>query len=204
MKKFLVFLTVVLCGLTLSVKAISLPEVTDHEKVTIYLFRGSGCGHCFDALTYFYQNASKYSDYIDIKIYEVWHNETNSELKAEIEKLFNEHNPDSNPVPYIVVGDSYSLQGFGASSGEAIIEAALTEYQNAKYKDVVAKTINDKKLKVTAETLNEAAEAEGVTADVKTEETKEKGKYDSLIIIAIFAAIIGGVAALVFSNRKND
>ncbi len=208
MKRLLVFLAIVACALTFSVKAISLPEVTDHEKVTVYMFRGSGCGHCYDALTFFYQNLGKYSDYIEFKAYEVWQNENNTELKFDIEKQFNEHDPEHNPVPYIVVGDSYTLQGFGASSGNAIIEAALNEYQNPKYKDVVAKTIKDKKYKVTAETLEEAATAEGINASTiakqDEEQSKEKGKYDALIIVAIFVAVIGGVVALMFSNRKND
>ena len=67
MKKLLIAL---LCIFSLNVTnvladEIELPEVTDHEKVVIYIFRGQGCSHCFDALTYFNDEASKYSDYFE-------------------------------------------------------------------------------------------------------------------------------------------
>ena len=73
MKK--VFLTV-LVALSLifipNVKADEdLPVITDHEKVTIYLFRSNGCGHCQDFVDYFARNYYQYQDYFEIVTYEV-------------------------------------------------------------------------------------------------------------------------------------
>lgn len=205
MKKFLLAVAAIVALMVVNVKAIELPEVTDHEKVTIYIFRGHGCSHCYDAIEYLYQNAEKYSDYIDVKLYEVWYNENNRELKTQVELKFNENDPERNPVPYIVIGDSYTVQGFGSKTGDEMITAALKEYQNKKYKDVVASILKKQKIDVTVETLAQAAEQEGVTANAKqtTESTKEGSKKDTIISIGIIIFLIGGTAALVLSTRKN-
>ena len=57
MKKYIVLLISIVGVLFMSnVKAekIELPEKTDHEIVKVYLFRGAGCSHCYDFLTYFH------------------------------------------------------------------------------------------------------------------------------------------------------
>lgn len=56
MKKVVLSILVALCLLIMpNAKAadIELPTLTDHEKVTVYLFRSSGCSHCQDFIEYF-------------------------------------------------------------------------------------------------------------------------------------------------------
>lgn len=199
MKKFLLSIAIVASLLLTNVKAIELPEVTDHEKVTIYIFRGHGCSHCYDALTYFYENASKYSEYLEIKSYEVWNDSTNRDLMLDVAESLGD---EASGVPYIVIGDSYSTAGFGTKTGEELVEKALEEYQNKKYKDIVAKYA--KKGEYNAETLAEACEQEGIpdTTETSNQKSTSSGKYDGWIITGILIVVLGGTAALILSNRK--
>ena len=80
MKKFIVlFIGVITLLFATNVKAskIELPKKTDHEKVKVYLFRGAGCSHCYDFLTYFADKYETYDDYFEIVTYESWNNSTN-------------------------------------------------------------------------------------------------------------------------------
>ena len=47
-------------------------------KVNVYLFRGSSCGHCFDAVKFFASIAKDYQDKFNLISYEVWGNKDNS------------------------------------------------------------------------------------------------------------------------------
>lgn len=211
MKKFIVlFIGVITLLFATNVKAskIELPEKTDHEKVKVYLFRGAGCSHCYDFLTYFADKYETYDDYFEIVTYESWNNSTNQNLMFAVKKIVGEE--ENGAVPFIVVGDDYHLLGFGDDSGEEIINAALEAYQDKKYTDIVAKAIKSNKLKPTAETISETATSEGIKPEnqsttAKTEEnySKDNNKIsDGAVIAIVFSVIILGFAGLVFISRK--
>lgn len=196
MKKLLISLVCLLSLSFFSVNALSIPEKTDHGKVTINIFRGSGCSHCYEALEYFNENISTYSDYIEIRVYETWKDTDNASLfQAVAEKL----NDEAGGVPYIVVGNSYHEAGFASSMGEDIIQAALDEYENDEYVDVVAQVAES--MTSNATTLEEACIEEGILTGETSESTEEKGN-DALVIIGIFAVVIGGFTALMICSRK--
>ena len=199
MKKFLGVMIVTLTALFLvgSASAIEKPKVTDHEKINVYIFRGSGCSHCYDALTYLYGLDGEYDDYFKVVTYEVWGNQNNSALaKAVATKLGDEF----GGVPYIVIGNK-SFAGFGSSTGTEIIETALEAYKNKKYKDVVASVIKSGNYDVVSQALSEAAYEEGIT-EVVPPKVEEEKKDDTWVVLAVFVVIIGGFGALIYSSRK--
>lgn len=203
MKKYLVLLITIISFAFMTscnAKTISLPEKTNHEKVTVYLFRGKGCSHCADFLTYFSSRYKKYEDYFEIVAYESWNNEDNQKLMLAIKEQLGEEANGS--VPFIVIGSDYHLSGFGSKAGEEIINAALEAYQDKNYTDIVAKTSKSEKINPTKETLLEAAAAEDI---IKLDETGEvkKGLSDGAIIGIIFGVIIIGFAGLVIFSRKD-
>lgn len=181
------------------VNAIEKPEVTDHEKVTIYLFRGEGCGHCQNAISYFLSLGDEYKDYIEVKAYEVWKNQNNSALAADVAAAVGTEY--TGGVPLIVVGEKY-IGGFGQNSGEELVNYALEYYQDKDYKDVVKEKLKEKDYDETQETLNEAAISEGLTSEIQAPDAETSGKYDTLIIVSIFAVLIGGFAALIVIGKK--
>jgi len=196
MKKFLISLICVFSLITMPVKAeeIELPEVTDHEKVTIYIFRGKGCGFCYNSLVYFNEIAKDYADYFEVKTYEVWNSQENSELLAAVASA---NEDELGGVPYIVIGDSYSTVGFLKEWGEEIIETALKEYQNKDYVDLVAEIAKEHP-DAEETTLKEACIEEGII----TQGGEKAAANDTVIILSIFAVVIVGVTALVLFSRK--
>ena len=192
MKKVFGLITILLSCFVLNVKAVDLPKVTDHEKVTIYIFRGHGCSHCYEALEYFHDNIDTYADYFEVKAYEVWNNNDNSTLMNDVaDKLGDE----VGGVPYIVVGDNYSVNGFSKSLATEIIDAALKEYENKDYTDIVKQLAkgNDSLKK---ESLETACKEEGIIVDPKDT------ARDGIIICIIFVVVLGGGAGLIALARK--
>ena len=213
MKKYIILIIAVLGLLIIpnvSAAKIDLPEKTDHEKVKVYLFRGAGCSHCYDFLTYFVDVFKDYEDYFEIVSYESWKDSTNQKLMLAVKKVVGEE--ENAAVPFIVIGKNYHLLGFGANSGEEIINEALKAYQDKKYTDIVAKAIKDEKITPNAQTVAKAANSEGIK--VKSEYLEEegiteennmktkKGLSDGVVIGIVFAVILLGFGGLVLISRK--
>ena len=142
---------------------------------------------------------NNYEDYFEIVAYESWNNSENQKLMLAVKELVGEK--ADGGVPFIVIGNSYHLVGFGKSSGEEIINKALEAYQDKKYTDIVAKTIKDEKVSPTAETIVEAAEKEGIEVKNGTKKAS-KGISDKAVIGIVFSALILGFVGLVFMSRK--
>jgi len=179
------------------VKAIEKPDVTDHEKVTIYIFRGEGCGHCQHAISYFYSSGDEYADYLEVKTYEVWKNANNASLATDVAKEVGTE--FTGGVPLIVVGEKY-VGGFGDGTGEELVQYALDYYQDDEYKDVVKEMLANKTYDETLETLEEAAISEGLISSSQNDQ--DGGKYDVLIIVGIFVVLIGGFTGLIIAGKK--
>ena len=96
----------------------------DKNKVNVYLFRGSSCGHCLDAVVYFSSIVGEFGQYFNLKSYEVWANSDNSDLK---QKVANKLDDEVNGVPYIVIGNK-SWSGFTESYGDEMKEVIKEQY----------------------------------------------------------------------------
>jgi len=167
-----------------------LPPKTNHEKVSLYIFRGDECPHCQDAIRYLYNNIKPYNDYIEVKTYETWKNANNKTLFDDIIQKFGK---EKSGVPFIVIGDSYYFEGYNSNGGD-FIKVALDEYKNDEYKDLVKETIEENKyenLKMT--TLQEAATEEGIA-------TENNGLF---IMLGVFAAVIIGVGVFLVATKEN-
>jgi len=111
------------------------------EKANIYLFRGSGCSHCYEFLTYLEAMTEEYGKYFNVISYEVWNHENNKKLLAKVAKKLGD---TTGGVPYIVIG-KHSWAGYSESLNEEIYEAIQEEYKNKNKNDIVTKVVNYKK-----------------------------------------------------------
>lgn len=149
-------------------KSIDLGDYSDSkDKVNVYLFRGSSCSHCFDAVVYFANIAKEYGQYFNLKAYEVWQNEDNSNLmKSVADKLGDE----VNGVPYIVIGKK-TWSGFTDSYGEEMKKEIKEQYDkdSSKRYDIM-KHINSK-------------ESSSTSSDV----------IALIVILLVVGAITGGI-----------
>ena len=146
----------------------------DDAKVTVYVFRGSTCSHCLEAMAHFASIYSDYSDKIDIETYEVWSNDDNASLMESVASALG---TEAEGVPFIVIGEKY-FSGYSSTLDEDIASAIETAYEDDEYTDLV-KTV-----------------AEG------GEVTSKEDSGDTAIIIAILVVVIGGCGALVYFSRK--
>lgn len=197
MKKFLIILVTVFSLFTVSnVQAkITLPEKTDHEKVNVYLFWSSTCSNCHNLIKYFASKADEYTDYFEIVTYQVNNNANNSALSNAIAEQVGE-NPGY--VPLVVIGNSYSVLGWGDELGETITKEALKAYQDDDYTDIVAKKVEDEKLDVQTTSFKDTCTAIGVKYGANAE-SKLNGK---VVICFISAVVLLGAGGLVVVSKK--
>lgn len=174
------------------VKAETLPEVTDHEKVKIYIFRGNGCPHCETAVVEFYELGDKYDDYLEVVSYEVWENSDNSLLASAVAKSLG-HNLTG--VPFLVVGDKYYANGMQDGVLESLVQDALEFYQKDDYKDMVKEEIKKGNYPGIEElTVKEVYEAKYAKNEDDTNNT--------WVVATIFVVLIAGFAGLVYVGKK--
>lgn len=201
MKKVVLSIVVALCLLIMpNAKADEdLPTITDHEKVTVYLFRASGCSHCQDFIEYFADNYYQYQDYFEIVTYEVSSADNYNLMLAAKERNGQE---EDGSVPYIVIGNTFDQLGFG-TDGTEVIEAALAAYEDVSYSDVVKEIIKDEDLNPSATSLEEAADYYGFDmAGFDNNSAEEKGLSDGAVVAIIFGILILGFGGLVIYSRK--
>ena len=168
MKKFLgILITLMLCALPLTIKAVTaddekinvgeyktmnLTEILTEEgievkykdyketddQVTIYLFRGNGCGYCRAFLTFLNDNLEELGKYIKVVGFEVWYDEANSDLLSKVSAFLG---TNAGGVPYIIIGDQV-FPGYASSYDEGI-RAAITSLYDSKDRYDVFEAYND-------------------------------------------------------------
>ena len=201
MKKYIITLLIALfVAFVPTAKAVEVPEKTDHEVVKINLFWASWCSHCHDFIEYFSDKYADYSDYFEIVTYLVDTDNGRNEENGALMQAAAEYFDEDAAYPLIVVGDNYHQLGFG-SDGSNIIKAALDEYQNEDYVDIVTELIAKEKVNPEVKDFEYACS----TAKVKCSGAKETKKIsDGVVIGIIFGVIILGFGGLIIYSNKKD
>lgn len=103
------------------------------DKITIYLFRGNGCGYCNNFLKFLNDNINEYGKYFNLVSYEVFGNQNNASLLTEVSTFMG---GAVTTVPYIVIGEEV-FSGFSEqSNGDAIKKAIKDLYESKDRYDV--------------------------------------------------------------------
>lgn len=164
-------------ALVLFIPVMASVKADTKEKITVYFFRGEGCPHCAEAEEFFADLAKddEYSNYYNLKDYEVWYDEKNS---AFMEKVAKALDTEVTGVPFIVIGDKY-FSGYSASMSENIKDTIKTAYEDKEYTDVVASVENGKEVKKNKE---------------------ESSPLIPIIIVSVIA--VGTIAGLIFLTKE--
>lgn len=145
------------------------------DQVTIYLFRGKGCSHCYEFLEYVSSKLIKeYGDKIKVVTYEVWNNKNNSKLMQKVSDYFKD---DASGVPYIVIGKK-TFNGYAESMNDDLKEAIDNLYDSEERFDVFDK----------------------IDLSKETEETEKESDSTLTIVFIIFAA--AAIIALIVTSIK--
>ena len=102
----------------------------DNNAITIYLFRGKGCGYCRAYLEFMNSITDEYGKYFKMESYEVWNDSTNANLMQEVSNYLGE---PAGGVPYIIIGDKV-FGGYSSTYNDAIKEAITKLYDTKKSK----------------------------------------------------------------------
>ena len=182
LRKVLLLVLVSLLVLPLTVFAEGEEETTEtaeqSKEVIVYFFRGEGCSHCAEAEAWFESIEEEYGSKFEIKDYETWYNEENSELMGRVAKARKEED-SATGVPYIIIGDQ-SWIGFDQSYEQEMIDKIKALYDvdvNSRYD--IMKLLTDEE---------------------KKEEKKDNDIGSLLVVILIF----GGIGTGVYFARKSS
>lgn len=146
------------------------------DKVNVYIFRGSTCSHCLDAVAHFASIAKDQGKYFNVKTYEVWSNSDNNDLMNDAANEIGDS--EVSGVPYIVIGKK-SWSGYAASYDDEMMKEIKSEYNKDKSKryDVI-KAVNGEA----------TGEKSSIAGDV--------------ISVVIIIAVIGLITYGIISARK--
>ena len=100
-------------------------DYTENSKqATIYLFRGQGCSHCQEFLTFLSELTKEYGEYFKVVAFETWNDNANITLMQEVAKSLG---TEAGGVPFIVIGDQ-AFPGYASSYDDQIITAITNLY----------------------------------------------------------------------------
>ena len=119
---------------------------TDNQ-ITIYMFRGNGCGYCKNFLTFLSSIVPEYGKYFKLESYEVWYNKNNNKLFKEVAEFLEQ---DSTGVPFIIIGDQV-FPGYASQYDDAIKQTILALYNSSERYDILVEV---EKAKEAAEKAN--------------------------------------------------
>ena len=133
MKKKIVLLLIVMLSFVMVPLS---TQAKSNDKITIYMFRGKGCGYCRSFLNFLSSINPEYGKYFELKSYEVWYDENNGELMSKISTFLEQ---EAGGVPYIIIGDKV-FAGYASSYDDQIKTAIKNLYETKKSKryDVMA------------------------------------------------------------------
>lgn len=100
------------------------------DQITIYMFRGQGCGYCKKFLTFLNSIMDEYGEYFKVETYEVWQDADNAELMQNVASFLGKK---AEGVPFIIIGDK-TFNGYSESYNEDI-KSAIKELYDTKKED---------------------------------------------------------------------
>ena len=181
MKKFLLTLLMLTSLVVLPIK------VNAEDTIRVYLFRGSTCSHCEDALEYINNHREEIPENVEIVTYEVWDNDQNAELMDTVADTLEVDKTDNYGTPFFVVGSEY-IKGYGTGTWEELFDIVSDYKENGGYEDVVANTIEEERFDVEALTLDDLYSEPSMVA--------------TIIVYCVFGAIVLGFIAMIVFSRK--
>ncbi len=113
------------------------PDYTEKDdQITIYMFRGKGCGYCRAFLTYLNSITKDYGDKFKIRTYAInFHGDMHPENTELIDAVSNYLGQPWEGVPYIIIGDQV-FPGYIADWNENITKAIDSLYASDNRYDV--------------------------------------------------------------------
>jgi ABC-type glycerol-3-phosphate transport system substrate-binding protein len=101
------------------------PAQKETAPTTLYFFYGEECPHCHNVMPFINNMTKKYPD-VDIRLLEIWHNETNQQI---YQQAFIDAGATPAGVPAVVFGKSVLI---GEREIPAKLEGLIQDYLKKK------------------------------------------------------------------------
>ena len=162
-------------------------KVNAEDTIRVYLFRGSTCSHCEDALEYINNHREEIPENVEIVTYEVWDNDQNAELMDTVADTLEVDKTDNYGTPLFVVGSEY-IKGYGTGTWEELFDIVSDYKENGGYEDVVAATSREYGLDIEEELLDDLY--------------REPSPIATIIVYCVFGVIVLGFIVMIFFSRR--
>ena len=184
MKKFYCLLIIFLCFI------VGPKSVMATNDVNIYIFRGSTCSHCEEALSYIKEHRDEIPENVNIITYEVWDNQNNQKLEQAVAKRLgiDTTNDKEFGVPFIVIGEEYLTGYEGLVTFNKIVSLAEKAKEDSEYKDIVEDEASKISVKLKSYTFEELYAGPNKTV--------------TIIAYSILGAVIIGFLGMIIFSRK--
>lgn len=153
------------------------------DQITIYLFRGNGCGYCRNFLTFLNSIIDDYGQYFKVVSFEVWYDQNNVNLMSDVASALN---TTASGVPFIIIGKNV-FPGYNDDYSEQIKQAIVDEYKSSERYDIFEDMLK-------------------IANNDKDEE--EKKDSNSTLVIILFNLLFVVVATLVIigvtTSKQNE
>ena len=167
-------------------------DVKEKKKVTLYLFRRTGCPHCAEEMEFLDKIVPDYK--LNIVVYNVAEKENQELIQAVVDEL----QISVQGVPFNIIG-SKTQEGYAAILDDTFRQMIETAYEEQP-EDLVASVIEKNKLNNTKPTdLYEAMDEEGLEY---TSKKGSKAKLENIIFIPVFCIAVVGLGSSIYFSRK--
>ena len=177
-------------------------EAKKNDKITIYMFRGKGCGYCRSFLTFLSNINEEYGKYFELESYEVWYDADNNALMKTISGFLGE---EARGVPYIIIGDKV-FAGYSSSDDNELKSAIKKLYDTKKSKryDVFKEYKKENKLTgdYTSKNLKETLNDESI--ELKGEAKTTSISFDNIpdVLFNLLFVAAGTGVVIFYTSRK--
>lgn len=152
------------------------------DQITIYLFRGNGCGYCGNFLTFLNSIVDDYGKYFKVVSFEVWYDQNNRELMSEVASALN---TSATGVPFIIIGKNV-FPGYSDEYAEQVKQAIVEEYESSERFDIfedMAKLAKESK---------------------KDEEKSDNNTVAIVLFNLLFVVVATLIVIVVITNKQNE
>ena len=172
------------------------------DQITIYMFRGKGCGYCQRFLKFINSITNEYGKYFKLEAYEVWYDSNNNKLMKGVSTYLNQA---AQGVPYIVIGKEV-FPGYASDYDEGIKNAITKLYNTKKSEryDVIEEYIKAGGVTITEPdtTGNDTTGNDTTDSTAKDSSSNKNTSQASLVIWNLIFILISTVAIIAFNSIK--
>ena len=98
------------------------------NEIKVYEFYGSTCSYCMSLNNWFTSIEDEYGKYFELVKFEVWSSQENQELMYDVADYLN---ITVSGVPFVVIGDKYTLGFSETTTPNIIINYIMEEYNKS-------------------------------------------------------------------------